>query len=74
MRDEKLNFAPVEFYIADVTDDRADKSASLHAFLKELGYRWEAHNPPLYRPTNFFGKSENIWGKSYISKNIVCYR
>lgn len=55
-------------------DDREQKSASLHAFLQELGYRWEPHHPPLFRPKNFFGKAENIWPKNYISKNIVCYR
>jgi FkbM family methyltransferase len=56
-------------------DDREQKSASLHAFLKELGYRWEPHRPPLFRPNNFFGKTENIWQpKNFISKNIVCYK
>jgi FkbM family methyltransferase len=55
-------------------DDRKEKSPSLHAFLQELGYRWEPHEPPLYREKNFFGKRENIWGVNYVSKNIVCYR
>jgi FkbM family methyltransferase len=55
-------------------DDREQKSASLHAFLQELGYRWEPHRPPLFRPNNFFGKAENVWPKNFISKNIVCYR
>jgi FkbM family methyltransferase len=55
-------------------DDRKEKSASLHAFLRSLGYAFEPHNPPLYREKNFFGKGENIWGKNYVSKNIVCYR
>ena len=55
-------------------DDRKEKSESLHAFLKSLGYVWEPHNPPLYRAKNFFGKGENIWGKNFVSKNIVCYR
>lgn len=55
-------------------DDRKEKSDSLHAFLSELGYRWEEHNPPLYRAQNFFGKGENIWGRNFVSKNIVCYK
>ncbi|TAL39835.1 MAG: FkbM family methyltransferase [Alphaproteobacteria bacterium] len=55
-------------------DDREQKSASLHAFLQELGYRWEPHRPPLFRPNNFFGKAENVWSKNFVSKNIVCYK
>jgi FkbM family methyltransferase len=55
-------------------DDRQEKSESLHKFLKELGYRWEPHNPPLYRARNFFGKGENVWGRNFVSKNIVCYK
>lgn len=55
-------------------DDRAEKRESLHGFLRELGYRWEPHNPPLYRPENFFGKRENIWDRNFASFNIVCYR
>jgi FkbM family methyltransferase len=53
-------------------DDRQEKSASLHKFLKELGYGIELHTPSLYRQKNFFGKEENIWGKNYVSRNIVC--
>lgn len=55
-------------------DDRVEKRESLHGFLRELGYRWEPHNPPLYRPENFFGKRENIWDRNFASFNIVCYR
>ena len=55
-------------------DDRKEKSPSLHAFLKELGYRFEVHAPPLYRERNFFGKKQNIWDKNFVSRNIVCYR
>lgn len=54
-------------------DDRKDKSEGLHAFLKELGYAWERHTPPLFRKTNFFNKPESIWDKAYVSINIVCY-
>ena len=55
-------------------DDRVEKRESLHGFLRELGYRWEPHNPRLYRPENFFGKQENIWDRNFASFNIVCYR
>ena len=55
-------------------DDRTEKSASLHSFLRELGYKWEAHNPPLYREKNFFGKKTNIWDTIFVSKNIVAYK
>jgi FkbM family methyltransferase len=55
-----------------IEDDRANKSASLHKFLTELGYVWTEHNPPLYRPDNFFGLQENIWKMNYVSKNLDC--
>lgn len=55
-----------------VEDDRAENSASLHACLKELGYTWNFHRPPLYREQNFFGKRGNVWDKLYASHNIVC--
>lgn len=54
-------------------DDRAEKSASLRALLRELGYTHEAHHPSLYRAKNFFGKGENIWCSNLVSKNLVCY-
>lgn len=55
-----------------IEDDRVSKSAGLHSFLKELGYEWEEHSPPLYRQDNFFGLKKNIWDRNYVSKNIVC--
>jgi FkbM family methyltransferase len=55
-----------------IEDDRVSKSTSLHAYLTELGYTWEEHNPPLYRKDNFFKLEKNIWEKNYVSKNIVC--
>lgn len=54
-------------------DDRKDKSESLHAFIRELGYKWEKHTPRLYRAKNFFGNPADIWnGGDFISRNIVC--
>jgi len=55
-------------------DDRADKSASLHKYLKELGYNFQAHAPALYRENNFFAQKVNVWGKNFVSKNIVCVK
>lgn len=57
-----------------IEDDRVEKSASLHKFLAELGYRFEMHSPPLYRAKNFFNKQENIWDRNYVSKNLVCVK
>lgn len=55
-----------------IEDDRQSKSQSLHAFLKELGYVWTKHSPPLYRENNFFGLKQNIWRMNYVSENIDC--
>ncbi len=55
-----------------IEDDRKDKSASLHAYLGELGYAITPHTPPLFRPENYFGKSDNIWDRNYVSHNIIC--
>jgi FkbM family methyltransferase len=57
-----------------VEDDRPRKSEGLHRFIAELGYRWERHDPPLYRAQNFLGRQENVWDRNYVSGNIVCYR
>lgn len=57
-----------------VEDDRVQKSASLHKLLKDLGYRFELHQPPLFRPANFFNKPQNIWDRNIVSKNLVCYK
>ncbi|MDE1152709.1 MAG: FkbM family methyltransferase [Micavibrio sp.] len=55
-------------------DDRRDKSEGLHKLLTELGYKWQLHEPPLYRENNFFGKKTNIWDRNFVSRNIVCMR
>lgn len=57
-----------------IEDDRQDKSASLRQFLKDLGYRFKMHQPPLFRAQNFFNKPDDIWDKPYTSKNLVCYK
>lgn len=55
-----------------IEDDRKDKSESLHAFVRELGYDIQLHAPPLFRPENHFGNKENVWGQKLASFNIVC--
>lgn len=55
-----------------IEDDRTEKSASLRAFIMGLGYGIEEHRPPLYRENNFFGLRENIWGRNYVSHNLIC--
>lgn len=57
-----------------IEDDRDDKRAELYKELSYLGYKWEDHNPPMYRENNFLGLKKNIWDTSYISKNIVCWK
>ena len=57
-----------------IEDDRPEKSASLHEYLKELGYRWIVHTPPFFRPENFFGNKENVWDAVYVCRNLLCYR
>ena len=57
-----------------VEDDRPQKSASLHQYLQELGYKWVRHMPPLFRPDNFFGNTENVWDKVCVSQNLLCVR
>ena len=55
-------------------DDRTEKSDGLHKLLAELGYKIQRHDPPLYRETNFFAQKVNIWGKNFVSRNIVCIK
>ena len=57
-----------------VEDDRVEKRAALHKFLQELGYRFQLHNPPLFRAKNFFSKAENIWDRNIVSHNLVCIK
>ena len=54
-----------------IEDDRVALSASLRAYIRNLGYSIEEHSPPLYRPDNFFGLKKNIWGRNYVSHNLI---
>ncbi len=63
LHDEKLTFIPHEFYIADVTDDRADKSA-----VALLIYKDEA-NAYITRPSDLKDGAA-IAIKQFISRNL----
>lgn len=53
--------------------DRADKIASLKAFIQSIEYSWEPHQPLLYREKNFFDKKVNVWAPmNYASHNVLC--
>jgi FkbM family methyltransferase len=59
--------------IMDIEDDRMEKRATLRAYIKELGYTYESHQPTLYRENNFFGLKKNIWApKNFASHNLIC--
>ena len=56
-----------------IEDDRMEKSATLRAYIQELGYTYESHKPLLYRENNFFGLKKNIWAPmNYASHNLIC--
>ena len=55
-----------------IEDDRTALSASLRAYIVGLGYTIEEHKPPLFRENNFFKNKKNVWGKNYVSHNIIC--
>lgn len=55
-----------------IEDDRPEKSASLHRYLKELNYSQEMHVTPLFRKNNYFKNPELIWDKYYVSYNLIC--
>lgn len=55
-----------------IEDDRDDKRALLRQTIVALGYTIEEHDPPMFRPDNYKGRPDNIWGVNYISKNLIC--
>ncbi|MFC1836118.1 FkbM family methyltransferase [Thermodesulfobacteriota bacterium] len=54
-----------------VENDRTEKSAVLIEHIMSLGYRLYWHLPPLFNPGNYFGNSENVFGKT-VSVNMLC--
>lgn len=63
LRNEKLNFIPREFYIANVTDDRAEKT-----LVASLVYKDEAHGY-LNRPLDLKGGATTAL-KQFINQNL----
>lgn len=54
-----------------VENDRDDKAAKLTQFIDGLGYNMYWHTPPLFRPDNFAGNPENVFGQ-ILSRNMLC--
>lgn len=56
-----------------IEDDRPDNSKELRAYITELGYTIEEHQPFLIRKDNFKKYDKNIWpGMNYVSHNLIC--
>lgn len=49
--------------------DRADRRPELEALLREAGYAWREHRPPLYSRHNFFRNPLNLFG-AVVSLNL----
>ncbi len=54
-----------------VENDRPEEAAGLLKLLGELDYRMYQHQPPLFRPDNFTGHRENVFG-DIVSGNVLC--
>lgn len=54
-----------------VENDREEKSASLEAYIRELGYEIFPHRPLIAQEDNFFGTPLSIF-KDYVSLNLLC--
>lgn len=54
-----------------VENDRADKSASLEGYIRELGYEIHPHAPPLVQESNYFGATPSLF-KGFVSLNLLC--
>lgn len=55
-----------------IEDDRIEKRAALRDYITKLGYKYEMHQPTLYREENFFGHKKNVWDRMYASHNLIC--
>ncbi|MFL5298000.1 MAG: FkbM family methyltransferase [Phenylobacterium sp.] len=60
-------FRPVLY----VENDRREKQAELISLIASMGYRLYWHLPPLFRPENFNGCQENVFGE-IVSLNMLC--
>jgi FkbM family methyltransferase len=54
-----------------VENDRRDRAAALVGALREMDYRLFWHLPRLFSAENFFGESENVFGR-IVSVNMLC--
>lgn len=52
-------------------DDRADRSESLRARVRGLGYKIYDHTPPLFNPDNFAKNPEDVF-PGIVSVNLLC--
>ena len=56
-----------------IEDDRVERRAGLRSFITKLGYKYETHQPTLYREDNYKKNRRNIWApKNYASHNLIC--
>ncbi len=54
-----------------VENDRADRSAALIDHIMGLDYRLFWHLPPMFHLANYFGNTENVFGR-IVSVNMLC--
>jgi FkbM family methyltransferase len=54
-----------------VENDRVEKSPPLIEYIMSLGYTLYWHLPPLYHPGNYFGNTDNVFGR-IVSSNMLC--
>jgi FkbM family methyltransferase len=54
-----------------VENDRAENSKALIAWLLNRDYRLYWHVPPMFNAKNYFGESQNVFGK-IVSINMLC--
>ncbi len=54
-----------------IENDREDKSKALIEFIFQLGYRCFWHLPNMFNPNNYFGNSQNLFGR-IVSINMLC--
>ncbi len=54
-----------------IENDRPNKELKLLQTLRDLGYKWSAHHPPMYNPNNYFKNPDNLF-PGIVSKNLLC--
>jgi FkbM family methyltransferase len=66
-RETIARFRPILY----VENDRKDRSAQLIQFLDALGYHMHWHFAPLFRPSNFLGHGQDVFG-NIVTINMIC--